>query len=463
MNDVEYDRSGYENNELMKCIMQQSDSSGRQRLVIVGGGQAAAQLVTSLRPVLTHFHVTLVAGEKHLPYQRPPLSKTFFEPGFECERLLFKDAAFYRDAGVTVLRGVKATDVDRHRALVTLDDSSALPYDYLVLATGAVARRLDLPGSTLDGILTLRSLDDARLLASHLHAGRTMVVIGGGYIGLEVAASSRRAGMNVTVLQSGSRVLDRVASPYVAKVLSDLHRERGVTIRTDVKVTGFVSDAGGNSVAGVQLADGKNISADVVVLGVGVDPKAGLARTAGLEIEHGAVVVDRVGRTSDPRIFAAGDCTCVEVPHLGRRVRLESVSNAVAQARAIAAFLAGQPLLPLAVPWFWSEQFDSKVQIAGLAAHYDETVLRDFGARGASSAPAFVEFYLDRGKLVSGAALNRPADFMALRRYLDEVGPEGVVDPLKLADPSVPLGLALAGATSRLGADGVYAAEGGRR
>ena len=397
-------------------------------LVIVGSGHAAGALATSLPPKAGFDTITMVSADPHLPYHRPPLSKTFLSEEMEQDRLFLRPASFYAEAGIELRLGVRADRIDRVAATVALSDGSAIGYDRLVLATGARVRRLAVPGAGLDGVFYLRSLDDARRLRSAMLPGRRLVVIGGGYVGLEVAASAVKRGLRVTVLEAGPRVLGRVASPWVAGFLTAAHRAAGVVVMTAVTVTAI---EGHGTVAAVRCADDARIEADLVVVGIGVLPNVELADQAGLDVA-GGFVVDGAGRTTDPAILAAGDCAALRGPSGTVPVRIESVQNAADQVRAIIAGLCGDPPCPRPVPWFWSDQYALKLQMAGLPTEYMGAAIRP-GPR----PDGFSEFYMANGRLVAVTAVNRPQEFMLTRRAL-EAGPLDI-SPASLADPAQPL------------------------
>ncbi|MGB8423726.1 NAD(P)/FAD-dependent oxidoreductase [Paraburkholderia sp.] len=405
------------------------------KVLIIGGGQVAAQILSLLQLSNQRFDITLVSEECHLPYQRPPLSKSFFQPDFDRERLMFRDEVFYATMGVTLRLGVRATRIDRARSEVQLSSGELLTYDRLVLATGARARLLRLPGASFPNVCYLRSLDDAVKLSAYMRSNGRAVIIGGGYVGLELAASARKEGMEVVLLEAADRILGRVASSAVSDAIATVHRANGVDLRTSATVVRF---DGAQAAESVVLQDGKRIAADLVVVGVGAVPNDELARDAGLEVD-GGVIVDDAGCTSDPRIFAAGDCTCSFVSRLIRYVRYESVPHANEQAKTIAAMLCEKPPQGFPPPWFWSEQYDVRLQMVGLMEGYDTSVIRHDPM---SDGVAFTEFYIQNQQMIAAASINCPKDFMVTRRAL-AVAPRPV-DPSKLADLSVPLATTLA-------------------
>jgi 3-phenylpropionate/trans-cinnamate dioxygenase ferredoxin reductase subunit len=326
------------------------------------------------------------------------------------------------------------TGLDREKKVITLHDGGNIPYTKLALATGARVRTLALPGHDLDGVFYLRDLNDVDRIRGYIGPGKSAVIIGGGYIGLETAASMRKLGMEVTVLEALPRVLQRVTAPEVSDFYRRVHAEEGVAIITEAAVDGL---EGGAHVEGVRLGDGTHLKADVVIIGVGVLPATDLAEAAGLEVDNG-IVVDEFARTSDPDIVAAGDCTNHYNPIYRRRLRLESVQNATDQAKTAANTLCGKLESYHALPWFWSDQYDLKLQIAGLSQGFDRVVMR-----GASdSGRSFAAFYFEGDRLLAVDAVNRPKEFMATRRALS-AGQSA--DPEKLADESVDIQQAFAG------------------
>ncbi|WP_321938149.1 NAD(P)/FAD-dependent oxidoreductase [Paraburkholderia sp. J8-2] len=394
--------------------------------VIVGGGHAVAQLAASLRQEGWTGPVTLVSAEAVLPYHRPPLSKTFL-CGNDCDdTLLIRPREFYEKQAIDVRLGVRARAIDREMRRVTLDDGTSLAYDKLVLATGAHVRRLNVPGDSLANVFYLREIADVHALRQAIVPGARAVIVGGGYIGLEAAASLRKLGLDVTVLEAQSRVLQRVTAPEVSAFYTRVHEEEGVRLLTGVAVEAI---EGEGRVRGVRLGDGRWLEADLVIVGVGVLPAVALAEQAGLKIDNG-IVVNEHARTSDPDIYAIGDCTRHFNPIYARWLRLESVQNANDQARTAALALCGKPAPYRALPWFWSDQFDLKLQIAGLSEGFDDVVTRGDPRNGRS----FAAFYYRQGRLIAVDAVNRPKEFMMSKRFLAE---QQSADPQRVADESI--------------------------
>lgn len=403
--------------------------------LIVGASQAGLQLAVSLRQRGDTEPITLVGEEPHPPYQRPPLSKEFLSGEADAESLAFREPGYYAAAGIELVRGERVTGFEpastgRPGSGVAVTDSgSALRYDRLALTVGASPRRLTMPGSDLDGICYLRDRDDAAELRTRLADASHVVVVGGGFIGLEAAAAARKQGKSVTVVEAADRLIARAVAPVVSEFFRRAHLRRETEVLLEVGVSGFEGADG--RVTGVRLADGTLLPADLVLVGVGVVPRTELAERLGLECD-GGIVVDAHARTSDPHIVAAGDCTVQPHPLTGLgRVRLESVQNAVAQAGAAAATLLGTPERTRAVPWFWSFQGDLRLQIAGLSAGYDHHVVR-----GDPESERFSVLYYRQDRLLAIDSVNSPADYMAVRKALSQ---DATVPPDRAGETGTPL------------------------
>ena len=400
--------------------------SNTSKIVIVGAGHAGGALAAQLREQGHRGPVSIVGAEPWLPYQRPPLSKAVLKGGADAASLFLKTAAYYEEHGIEVRTGAQVTAIDRQARAVTLAGGARLPYDYLVLATGARPRRLDIPGARLDGVLVLRSMGDADALKRALQPGRRLAVVGGGYVGLEVAASAQALGLEVTVIEREARLLARVAGEGLANFYGGLHRAQGVEIVCNANVSAF---EGEGAIAAVRLADGRRVECDVAVIGVGAQPRDELARACGLDCGNG-VLVDQDARTSDPAIFAIGDLSCRPLPlHGDRMMRLESVPSALEQARQAASAILGMPRPAAEVPWFWSDQYDAKLQIAGIAFGADHQVMRGSPERG-----KFAIYHLDGERVVAVEAVNSPLDFIAGKALIASRTP---VCPLRLADTTL--------------------------
>ena len=402
-------------------------SDSDHHLVILGAGHAGGRAAEALRAAGFAGKVTLVGSETHPPYERPPLSKELLAGTCELERTYLKPAEFYETAGIALRLGVPAQAIERAAQSLRLADGAALPYDSLLLTLGARARRLAMPGGADPHLYYLRDIDDCLKLRGVLGAGKRLVVIGAGFIGLEAAAVARGQGSAVTVLEAAATPLARVAPPALGEYFAALHRRRGVDLRTGAAVTDIAAH-GGEAV--VTLASGETLSADAVLVGIGAVPNSELAAEADLVVDDG-IVVDAQGRTSDPRIFAAGDVTRHFNPLLGRRIRLESWQNAQNQAIAVARVMAGGAAPYAELPWFWSDQYDVNLQTAGAPERWNEIVWR-----GRAEDGRFTLFYLDRGVPVGGATVNNARDM----RFVKLLAIQGkAVDPARLADPAAKL------------------------
>jgi 3-phenylpropionate/trans-cinnamate dioxygenase ferredoxin reductase subunit len=385
--------------------------------LVVGASQAGLQLAVSLRDSGDDGPITLVGAEPHAPYQRPPLSKAYLQGSTELEQLWLRTPEYLAGLGITLITGERIETVDLYSGgpsgSATTASGRVLPFDRLALTVGARPRRLKVPGANLDGVTYLRTAGDASALRQLQSDAESVVVIGGGFIGLEAAAVARMQGNAVTVVEAADRLIGRAVAPVVSDFYRDAHLRRGV----DVRLGAQVASIGGvdNSVRAVHLSDGSRIPADLVIVGIGIEPCTELARQLDLE-SAGGIVVDRYARTSNPNVVAAGDCTVQPHPLTGEgRVRLESVQNAISQAKTAAATLAGLSVPNDAVPWFWSDQYDLKLQIAGLSAGHDEYVVR-----GDIAGEAFSVLYYRDGALLAVDAVNTPGDYMAVRKALSQ-------------------------------------------
>ncbi len=371
--------------------------------------------------------MSLIAEEPELPYQRPPLSKKYLAGEMAPDRLLFRHQSFYDEHRVELHLGVKAVRLDATAHQVTLSDGRQLTYDGLLLCLGATARRLTCPGAELAGVHYLRGLADVAPIRTGFKPKARIVIVGGGYIGLETAATSIHMGCEATVLEMADRVMNRVVAPVTSDYFAREHRAHGVEILCDTRV---VRLEGEGRVERVVCADGSSRAADVVLVGVGAIAATALASDAGLACDNG-IVVDEFCRTSDPSIFAAGDCTNHPSLRYARRVRLESVDNAFEQGKTAALNLLGRQVVHDRVPWFWSDQFDNKLLIVGLAEGHDRQVLR-----GTPESRSFSVCYLKGRELLAVEAINHSKDYMAARKLIAERAP---LNPDKLADPLIAL------------------------
>ncbi len=396
-----------------------------EALVIVGAGHAAGQLVSTLAQEGFPGSVTILGDEAYVPYQRPPLSKKFLAGELGLDRLFIKPAEFYDRPGIALRVDTKVERIDRVAGAVITATGAAIGYSKLVVATGSRPRKLALPGAGLDGLFYLRTVDDVLNIQSRFAAGRRLVIVGGGYIGLELAAVAVKAGLDVTVLEEAPRIMGRGVGPVVSSFYQRIHQEAGVRIATETAVVGFEGDTAVTRV----ICSNAGFAADIVVIGVGAVPNVELAEQAGLAVDNG-ILVDEFCRTSDAAIYAVGDCTNHPNALSNRRLRLESVHNAVEQAKTAAAGLCGRPVPYTQVPWFWSDQYDVKLQIAGLSAGHDEAVVRGDPAKGRS----FAVFYLKDGVLIGVDAVNRPQEFMMSKILIAE---KTRLDPARLGDERI--------------------------
>jgi 3-phenylpropionate/trans-cinnamate dioxygenase ferredoxin reductase subunit len=400
-----------------------------QTVVIVGASHAAVQAVDTLRREGHTGRIVLVGDEPYLPYNRPPLSKKYLAGEMERERLLLRSAQFYEQHLVDVKLGLRVTAIDRADQRLRLSDGAELRYDKLILCLGSRNRLLEVPGYDLKGIHYLRTMADVDGIRADLPGAKKIVIVGAGYIGLEAAASARHLGLEVTVLEMADRPLQRVTTPEMSAFYMHRHEREGVRVLCGMSVSSFKGDAAGHHVTGVACGE-REFDADFVIVGVGILPETTLAAAAGLRCENG-IWVDEQCQTSDPNIYAAGDCTFHQSVRYGRRLRLESVDNAVEQAKTAASNICGKAVRHEHVPWFWSDQYDLKLQIAGLSQGYDQTVMR-----GDPDSGRFALYYLAQGELLAVDAINSPKDFMQGKKWIAE---RKHPNPAQLADLSVDL------------------------
>ena len=378
-------------------------------MVIIGAGHAAGQAAASLRQEKYEGDITIIGDEPHVPYQRPPLSKQYLSGEQGLDRVYLRPEKFYADKNITLKLGVTATAIDPAAQTISLDDGDTVEYEKLIIATGSRARILNIDGSDLGGIHYLRTIADVDAIRAEMQPGKSLVIVGGGYIGLEVASVGVEAGLTVHVLEMEERILQRVTTPEMSAYYHNLHTSRGVNIHTSTGVTGF---AGDGQVQQVLCGDGVAFDADLVIVGIGIIPNVELAEAAGLTCDNGIVVDDHC-RTSDANIYAAGDCTNHPNPLLNRRLRLESVPNAMEQARVCASNMLGGDKVYSAMPWFWSDQYELKLQMVGFSADHDTQVVR-----GNMDDNQFAVFYLKDGLVVSADAVNSPKEFMVCKQLV---------------------------------------------
>ena len=372
-------------------------------VLIVGAGQAATTAAATLRQCKFAGSVAIVGDEALIPYQRPPLSKGYLKGEVPAERLWLKPESWYSDQEVTLMIGATAVAIDRDGKSVDLADGRTLGYDRLIIATGAEPIALPLPGAELAGVHLLRSVADIDRMQPAASSGATVTIVGAGYIGLEAAAALKTMGLEVRVLERAHRILQRVTSSILSDYFRQLHTGHGVDIQENVRVSGF--DGLDGSVSAVQIEGRDALASDFVLVGVGVRPRLAVAEAAGIECGNG-IIVDRECRTSDADVYAIGDCAEREISPYGYRGRLESVHNAIEQGKRAALSIAGRPAPPPECPWFWSDQFDTKLQIAGLSTGHDGVVVR-----GSTDERSFAVFYLRDERLIAVDAINSPREF----------------------------------------------------
>ncbi len=404
-----------------------SEITVTEKVVIAGAGHAAGQIVTSLKQRKFAGKIVLLGDEVYLPYQRPPLSKKFLSGDITRQRLLVKPESFYDDPQIEMRLKTRVTEIDRNARSLKTDRGEDLSYDKLILALGSRVRRLTIEGSDLDGVHYLRSIYDVERIQSELKDKHNAVIIGAGYIGLEVAAVIRQLGLDVTVVEMADRVMSRVVSPEISDFYEIEHTTQGVKLRLSTGITAF---RGSGRISAVETAEGELIAADLVIVGVGVIPNVELAANAGLAVDNGIAVNDQC-QTGDPSIYAVGDCTSHPNAIYKRQLRLESVHNALEQAKTAVSNVCGISARYEQVPWFWSDQYDLKLQIAGLSTGYDEIVIR-----GNPADRSFACLYLKNGRLLATDAVNSPRDFVQSKAL---IAAGTIVDPGKLANTAVQL------------------------
>ena len=401
-----------------------------KNIVIIGGGQAASQVATSLRQKNFAGDISILSSEEYLPYQRPPLSKKYLSGELDSERLYLKPEKFYEDQNINVMLNSYVEEIDRSNSKLTFSknngEESTINYDNLVISTGTSPRLIPLDNPNLKGVHYLRSIKDVEGIKKSLIGAKSMVIIGGGYIGLEVAAVSKKLGLNVTVVEMANRILERVTSPIISSFYHSYHESNGVEIRTSTSVIGINGDL---NVSSVETSSGI-IEADIVVVGIGVLPCQDLAERAGIETNNG-IVVNEFCITSDSNIFSAGDCTLHPSAFYKRDIRLESVHNAIEQGKTVASSIMGEFIPYNQIPWFWSDQYDLKFQIAGLNTGYDEYIVR-----GKPENNSFSVFYFKDGNMISSDCVNSAPEHMMSRRFIFN---KTEVDLEKLQNKEIPI------------------------
>ena len=401
-----------------------------KNIVIIGGGQAASQVAISLRQKNFTGDISILSSEDYHPYQRPPLSKKYLSGELDSERLYLKPKKFYEDQNINVMLNSYVEEIDRSNSKLTFSknngEEATINYDNLVISTGTSPRLIPLDNPNLKGVHYLRSIKDVEEIKKSLIGAKSMVIIGGGYIGLEVAAVSKKLGLNVTVVEMANRILERVTSPIISSFYHSYHESNGVEIRTSTSVIGINGDL---NVSSVETSSGI-IEADIVVVGIGVLPCQDLAEKAGIETNNG-IVVNEFCISSDSNIFSAGDCTLHPSAFYKRDIRLESVHNAIEQGKTVASSIMGEFIPYNQIPWFWSDQYDLKFQIAGLNTDYDEHIVR-----GQPENNSFSVFYFKDGNMISSDCVNSAPEHMMSRRFIFN---KTKVDLEKLQNKEIPI------------------------
>lgn len=398
-----------------------------ENLVIVGAGQSAIQCITSLRKEDYPGLITLVGEEEHLPYQRPPLSKGFLEDTVSNERLYFKKLEFFIENKVQLKLGTKAEEIDIENNNIHLSDNTKLSFDKLVFATGSSVRKLDFPGKDLNSIHYLRGLDDALSIKKDLQTSQNIVVVGAGYIGLEVAAIAAKQNKSVTVIEMADRVMNRTVDPQISDYYLNLHQKNGVTFKFNTSLQEII---GTNNPEKVVCSDGSEVAADMVVIGAGIMPNVELAENAGLSCDNG-IVVNEFGKTDHADIYACGDCTNHPNKLLNKKIRLESVHNAMEQSKTVASSIINKSLAYNQIPWFWSDQYDHKLQIVGLSGDHDKVIMR-----GDMSEAKFMLFYTKDDKLIAVDAVNNSKEFLICKKL---VANKVTIKPDEISNPATNL------------------------
>ncbi|GAA0786272.1 pyridine nucleotide-disulfide oxidoreductase [Roseibium denhamense] len=384
----------------------------QEEVVIVGAGQAGAQAAQSLRQGGFEGPLRLIGDEPHPPYQRPPLSKKYLAGDIGSEALWLRPPAFFSTNAIDFIPNTRATAIDRSKKRLQLENGDTLSYGKLILATGTNARWLPLPGADKPGVVTLRSISDVDAIRAKLSECSALAIIGAGYIGLEVAAVAKSMGKRVTVIEAQDRPMKRVVSTPVSDFFTKLHQNNGIDLKLNASIETLEGDG---HVTGVRLADGETVPAELVLIAVGAIPNDDLAHGAGLDVDNG-VLVDGAGQTSDPYIYAVGDCTRFYSTRYERSIRMESVQNAIDQAKAVAQSILGADVDYDPLPWFWSDQYDIKLQIAGLSEGYDDTIVV-----GEPDDNKFYVAYLKAGQLIAVDSINAPRSHMMARRVIGEL------------------------------------------
>ena len=393
-------------------------------MVIIGCGQAGGQAAASLRQEKYEGPITMIGQEPYIPYQRPPLSKQYLSGEQEKEKLSLRQESFYSEKEINLKLETSVLSLDPHKKELQLENDETVTYDKLLVATGGRPRKLEVDGHTLKGIHYLRNIDDVDAIKTQMSISQNLVIVGGGYIGLEVASVAIKKGLTVSVLEMESRILERVTTEEMSAFYHQLHTDEGVNILTSTQAKAF---KGSETVGSVVCGD-HEIPADLVIVGIGILPNTEMAEAAGLETNNG-LVVDEHCRTSNEHIFAAGDCTNHPNPILNRRLRLESVPNAMEQGRVAASNMLGGSKSYASMPWFWSDQYEHKLQMVGFSKDSDQSIIR-----GDMASKSFTVFYLKDDSIIAADSVNNPKEFMASKQL---VGKKASIEAL--ADTSIEL------------------------
>lgn len=378
-------------------------------IVIIGAGQAAGQCIMSLKKIGNENPIVLIGEESHPPYQRPPLSKSYLEGKVGLERVYLKDKEFYEENGVEFLANTLVTKIDRENKKILTSNKKEISYEKLVISTGSRVRKIDIGEKDLNNVFYLRTIDDVNSLKESMKDSKNISIIGAGYIGLEVAAVANSLGMNVSVYEMADRSMNRTVDPEISYYFENLHREKGVAFYFSSQIKAF---NGEGSISSIEIEDGTQIDTDILVIGVGILPNQELAEESGLDCDNG-IIVDNRGRTSDPSIFSSGDCTNHPNKFLNKRIRLESVQNALEQSKVVASNLVGIDKTYEEIPWFWSDQYDQKLQIVGMPDQHDEIVRRN-------SEVGFSLFYLKESTIISVTTVNNPREFLICKKLVEK-------------------------------------------
>jgi len=397
-----------------------------QKIIIIGGGQAGCQTATSLRASGFLGEISIYCSENYLPYQRPPLSKKFLLGELDKERLFFKPEKFYRDNNINFFLNSYVTNIEKENKKIFLNNNEEDSYDKLVIATGTKPREIEVDKDSAKNIFYLRSIDDVLEIKSKLQSSKKVAIIGGGYIGLEVAAILKKLGLSVTIIEMAGRILERVTSQVISDFYTKIHNEAGVEILINTSVESIIKGTKNMEI----LTDSGSINADFIVVGIGVIPCDELALESGLKVQNG-ILVNEFCETSERDIYSAGDCTVHPNFYYNKDIRLESVHNAIEQGKTVASSIMNKKEAYNQIPWFWSDQYNLKLQIAGLCFDYDDIIVR-----GNSDDRSFAVFYMKDNYMIASDCVNRPGEYMMSRKIISD---KIMVEKKRLSDDSIPI------------------------